>query len=226
MQVTFLSRNGVRRAAGVTVLILAAALLSVCAVPPSAGSGSGNLEWDLSDGVLTISGTGAVPAYADWYQSRADVETLVIQEGITSLNTNAFSGFENLKKAVLPDTVASVGGYAFYKCGKLASVSMNGVREIDIFAFAETGLSSVDIPGCLERINNTAFDGTAIRCVVIPSGCTIVDDSQYSSHERVLFLREHGIDPVVALTVAVTIILVGTAAAAILVIRQRRSYVG
>ena len=58
------------------------------------GDGS-NLTWTLdSDGVLTISGTGAMKEYdpykAPWYGSSSRVKSAVIAEGVTSIGGKAF----------------------------------------------------------------------------------------------------------------------------------------
>ena len=55
---------------------------------------SGETTYTLEDGVLTISGTGAMPANA--FRNRTDITAVVIEEGVTSIGNYAFSGCSSL----------------------------------------------------------------------------------------------------------------------------------
>ncbi|GHT47913.1 hypothetical protein AGMMS49965_26130 [Bacteroidia bacterium] len=109
-------------------------------------SGSTTLEL-TDDGVLTVSGTGAMEDYATppWYDSRAAIKTLVINEGVTSIGDYAFSGCSGLTSVTIPDGVTSIGVFAFDGCSGLTSVSIgSGVTSIGMGAFAGcSGLTSV-----------------------------------------------------------------------------------
>ena len=65
------------------------------------GDGS-NLTWTLdSDGVLTISGTGAMKNYtsssrAPWYSRRDKIISVAIDSGVTSIGNYAFYGCTGL----------------------------------------------------------------------------------------------------------------------------------
>lgn len=52
------------------------------------------LTWKLEDGTLTISGTGAMEDYvngsAPWYAERDQIQTVVIEAGVTSIGSYAF----------------------------------------------------------------------------------------------------------------------------------------
>ena len=52
-----------------------------------------NLTWKIEDGVLTISGTGAMtgypPSQSPW--AAAKIKSVVIESGVTSIGNNAFS---------------------------------------------------------------------------------------------------------------------------------------
>lgn len=66
------------------------------------------LEWKLSeDGTLTISGTGAVNnRYWSWDQTA--IKKVIIEDGITSINMNAFSNCNNLIDIQLADSVERI----------------------------------------------------------------------------------------------------------------------
>lgn len=61
------------------------------------------LCWNLTDAVLTIEGTGAIPDYeagkAPWYESASSITMVVLYDGITSVGENAFYGCSNIISA-------------------------------------------------------------------------------------------------------------------------------
>ena len=142
----------------------------------------GSLSWELnSKGVLTITGSGAMPNYdlndtrPGWYDYRDQIYSVEIGEGVTSIGDNAFRGLEtaytNLNSVTISTTVTSVGAYAFYKTG-LVGVSIPGnVKTIGDSAFYWCpNLTTLDIGNGVETIGQKAFYGcTALNYVDIPS---------------------------------------------------------
>ena len=60
-----------------------------------------NVTWTLEGGTLTISGTGAMYDYnsrqnVPWYNSRTNITTVVIEEGVTTIGDLAFYHCNNL----------------------------------------------------------------------------------------------------------------------------------
>ncbi|MBO4934931.1 MAG: leucine-rich repeat protein [Clostridia bacterium] len=83
-----------------------------------------NLTWSLDDGVLTISGSGAMDDFmfgGPWGYSPTAV---VIEEGVTSIGENAFYQNSYLNSVSIPSTVAGIGEDAFYKCSGLESITV------------------------------------------------------------------------------------------------------
>jgi len=82
-------------------------------------------------GVLRVSGTGVMDDYST--ANRADspfyrnmnIKTVIIEDGITRVGENIFSGCGNLKKIELADSVQVVGKYAFDNIRHLQSVTMS-----------------------------------------------------------------------------------------------------
>ena len=66
--------------------------------PDSCGSG---LTWALEDGILTISGSGAMNDYngsaAPWNDRRNEITTLIVGEGVTYIGASAFRDCANLR---------------------------------------------------------------------------------------------------------------------------------
>lgn len=93
------------------------------------GSLDNGLTWTVADGVLTISGEGAMPNYtstakAPW--SNYSFTSIVIENGVTSVGDYAFYGLDRVTKVVIPSTVASLGYQSFASCVRLTEVRWYG----------------------------------------------------------------------------------------------------
>ena len=138
-----------------------------------ASSGTtGDCTWTLdNNGVLTISGNGKMGDYSSQYSSStyiyittapwgANIKTVVIEGGVTSIGDNAFYNCKNLTSVTIGNSVTSIGEYAFYGCKLLTSVTIpDSVASIGDYAFSNcTGLTSVTIPDSVTSIGDGAFD--------------------------------------------------------------------
>lgn len=100
-----------------------------------------NASWYFSDGVLTISGGGAIsdgdsPDSFGWAVVADKITKIKIGEGITSVGNFAFSSLENLSSVSLPMTLSSIGNSAFENCTSLESILIPvGVTSIADNAF-------------------------------------------------------------------------------------------
>lgn len=126
------------------------------------GAEGDNLTWSLdSEGVLTISGTGAMAEYeghAPWYSERAKIKSVVVGNGVTTIGWNAFNGYDNLEIVTLGSSVETIGTYAFKDCAKLTTVSFpNSLKGIGFHAFDNSGLTSLSLPSGIEGIGECAF---------------------------------------------------------------------
>lgn len=69
---------------------------------PASNTCGEDLIWEMAEGILTVSGTGAMADYADpsdvpWYADSETITTVVIADGVTWIDENAFSACSNLK---------------------------------------------------------------------------------------------------------------------------------
>ena len=150
------------------------------------GDGS-NLTWTLdSDGVLTISGTGAMKEYdpykAPWYGSSSRVKSAVIAEGVTSIGGKAFLDCTSLTSVTIPDSVTSIGKQAFMYCTSLTGVTIpDSVTSIGGAAFNGcSSLASVTIPNSVTSIGGAAFNGcSSLTSVTIPDSVTSINNGAF-----------------------------------------------
>ena len=84
-----------------------------------------------------------------------------IQDGVTSIGGWAFYGCSSLTSVTIPDGVTSIGDDAFEGCSSLTSVTIpDGVTSIGVSAFYGcSSLTTVTIPDSVTSIRDWAFDG-------------------------------------------------------------------
>ena len=92
-----------------------------------------NMEWNLEDGILTISGEGDMPDMTDgrqpWYTERENITEIRIGAGITGIGENAFLGCEELKTVITTGDVKYIGDGAFASCYSLNAWVFVGTEE-------------------------------------------------------------------------------------------------
>ncbi|MBO7496537.1 MAG: leucine-rich repeat domain-containing protein, partial [Salinivirgaceae bacterium] len=102
---------------------------------------------------------------------------ITIPNSVTSIGGFAFSGCTGLKTVTIPESVTSIGSSAFYGCNRLTSVTIpNSVTSIGYATFDGCrGLTSVTIPNSVTSIGNSAFYGcSGLTSVTIPNSVTSI----------------------------------------------------
>lgn len=95
-----------------------------------------NIIWsfDSSDGHLYISGEGEMSlrdstSDYEWYSFRNRIKSVTVEDEVTSIASNAFLGFENLREISFGKGVKSIGINAFANCPELSLITFNGSPE-------------------------------------------------------------------------------------------------
>lgn len=192
--------------------VLCIGVLSTRTDAASEGQCGTNVRWSLSDdGVLTISGTGEMWDYSfmetPWYDQRQRIHSVVIESGVRSIGSNAFSYCEKLQTVSIPNSVQWLGEYAFRECDNLYEVTLPPyVHAIGMMAFAGcdsltqvniprlvqtieeatfwecTSLGSITLPAGVKEIGGTAFVGcTALESITLPEGLRTIGTMAFSN---------------------------------------------
>lgn len=136
---------------------------------------SDGLEWELSkDGVLTISGTGAMEGYlqsgeAPWSDHLDSITAVVIEEGVTAVGAYTFHGCDAVTSVVLPEGLEYIGGDAFAGCSGLTEIVFpESLSEIGGYAFSGCeGLSKVELPTSVVAVGTGAFAGCGLTEITV-----------------------------------------------------------
>ncbi len=175
------------------VFALACLLISLFSPVLSAASNVGTgLSWNLKDGVLTISGNGAMTNFSEgvpapWYDVREDIRVINIESGVTSIGNLAFWGCSNVTAVNMASTVKTIRYYAFYECSSLKIVNLStGLTTIGEGVFELcTALQTVRLPSSLEKIGARAFYRcTALQAITIPKYVTKIDSQAFAYCEN------------------------------------------
>ena len=154
------------------IICVIALFVSMSLSAQTSGTCGANVTWTLTNGVLTISGSGDMTSYASakrvpWYSSRTSISAVVVSDSVTSIGSYAFSGCTGLTSISINGSVTRIGNFVFQSCSGLTTLILpNSVTSIGERAFDScTGLTCFTIPNRVMSIGSHAFNG----CIGITS---------------------------------------------------------
>ena len=151
---------------------------------------------------LTIPGN--VRSIGDGILKECKIEELTIKEGIKQLPAEMCIRAKALRSVALPASITEIGESAFRECSSLEVFNWPAkLKNIETYAFFESGLNNGNLPEGLLTIGDMAFWKTNFTTVTIPASLTSFGDAafysttleafeasaaskQYSSHEGLL----------------------------------------
>ena len=143
------------------------------------GSCGDNVNWTYDNGLLTISGNGAMDDYtwpksSPWTEYKSEIKTVVIEDGVTSIGGEAFVGCTGLTSIEIPSSVNSIANYAFYDCTALTAVCIS-----DLASWCNVDLGGKSNP--LSNVCNLYLNGALLTELVIPDGVSKIKDWVFSN---------------------------------------------
>ena len=112
----------------------------------------------------------------------AGLTEYTIPDSVTTIGNYAFEGCSSLTSITIPDSVTSISDYAFVSCNNLRSITIPGsVATIGANAFYKcSGLTSVTIENGVTTIGNAAFSNcTSLTNVTIPNSVTTIGSAVF-----------------------------------------------
>lgn len=164
-------------------------LFLICILPVSmlpASMAASDYSFDAQTGTITAYTGGQktveIPAEIEGvpvraiglgaFDQQAQLEQVILPEGVTHILSNAFYFCENLASIQLPASLQAVDSYAFFGCSKLSNLVLPaGLVFVDDMSFgACAALVQISFLGAAPCISPTAFDaGPEGRQFTVPS---------------------------------------------------------
>ena len=145
-----------------------------------------------SDGAFEVSGSGPMNNYSSYSlvpfaSNRSSITSVVINSGVTTIGNNMFCTCDNIISVDIPDSVESIGDYAFrsYNGASLTTVNISEsakVTSIGAYAFHLcNALTSITIPDSVESIGDYAFRYcSSLTSITIPDAVTRIGDYAFA----------------------------------------------
>ena len=184
--------------------------LKIVEVYPTSGKCGDNVSWsyDESSGTLTLSGSGAMYDYktfdigknnfteaAPWMENYWDrIQSVVVDEGVTTIGNYAFFSSEDLTSVSLPSSLTSIGEQAFYDCSKLPTITFpDGLKSIGDDAFKNCrALTSLVLPASLESLEGWAFQSCDnLSSVELPASLKTIGNYVFQECKKISDITVH-----------------------------------
>ena len=161
---------------------------------PHSGKYGESACWRITDGTLTIYGTGATyDEYSGtynlpWYRERQGVTTAVVEEGVTHIGARLFGSLPALTDVRIADSVTSIGDAAFQNSGALTTVTLgSGITRVASSLFRDCmGLKTILVDSrnpMLRSVDGILFSMDMTQLLAYPAGKT---ETSYTVPDGVL----------------------------------------
>lgn len=171
--------------------------------------------FDTATGTLTCSGGGEITDEwrdaiknalfeTDFAKCSKELKKVVIEEGVSGIDSIVFTECKNLTEVVIPDSVVRIGNDAFRATGLVSVQLPDSITEIGegVFSFCQNlssvklpdqlteipvgmfyacpNLTSIQIPDSVVSIGRDAFSGAGLTEIAIPDSVVSIDDMPFS----------------------------------------------
>ncbi|MBQ7116588.1 MAG: leucine-rich repeat domain-containing protein [Clostridia bacterium] len=111
------------------------------------------------------------------------IESVIIEDSVTSIGSNLFYNCEKLKSVIIPDSVTHIYDGAFWNCSSLTDITIpDSVTYIGFEAFENCrSLESVRIPNGITAIHWDTFHScSSLTSVTLPDTLTHISEGAFS----------------------------------------------
>ena len=159
----------------------------------------GECEWNYEPeaAALTISGNGSAAEDSlnysiPWSKYIKDIRTLKVEEGVTVLSDEAFSGATHLSSVTLPKSLTKIGGLSFGYCSALKEITLpENLTTIGLGAFTYcTSLEKLSIPASVTELGDAgtgaiAFTNSGLKSIEVDD-----KNTRYASLDGCLYNKK------------------------------------
>ena len=170
-------------------------------IPKSLKSGSSALyganelkKVEFEEGTETI-----ITGICDVDNSENKIEEIIIPDGVTEIERNAFAWCTNVKEIKLPETLETIENYAFGSCTGLESIKIpSKVKTIGEKAFGYcSSLKEINLPESIETLGLGFIVGTQIEEIQIPKSLKSGSSALYGANELKKVEFEEGTETII-----------------------------
>lgn len=148
------------------------------------------MKWYITNQIMISDDDTRIIGVAD--DMRNEIDSVIIPEGVTSIEPQAFHRCRSLKSVQFPSTLKTIGSDAFWNCFSLKDFILpDGLKSIEAGAFKGCAnippgiVVDIRIPASVENIEEEAFAISGIdRIEVDPK------NPHYFSRDGVLYKRD------------------------------------
>lgn len=159
---------------------------------------------DLNTKTLTITGTGEMddfgqsgefmihPAGAsEWHLYHDRIETIRIEEGVTTVGNQAFYNFSALTRVELPESLTKIGSSAFAGCVKLPEIRLpSNLQDLAGHALYKCeNIKSLTIPAALTEFSPLSVSG----CIGLSAFDVAEGNPAFAVRDGILFSKDGSI---------------------------------
>ena len=118
-----------------------------------------------------------------YYSNIGKAKNIILAEGITEINGDAFASCTTLESVVIPNGVKEIDYEAFNKCTNLKTVILpNTLEEISDDAFNNcTNLKDLKLPNSLEWIGENTFYNCGLTTLIIPDRVSRIEPTAFGN---------------------------------------------
>lgn len=162
-----------------------------------------SIVWTFADGVLTITGTGAMDDFdyeAPWDAHRGEINKVIISGGITYIGAYSFNDYDKLTQVEFGKDVYEIGERAFFSCDGLTAIHLPA--SFKVFGPSSfmgcTKLKEIHCEGRFPTFRQNCLWDTWCKIYFPadrPWGLEYIIQLEEAFHGRIEFLASDGTDP-------------------------------